>query len=196
MKRYKQAKRGTYKARTRKIYTYDICDGQDRDKRTRIHIPIRYDGYKRTIYVKIIHGKTRNNRAHTYVGMTNTINELFPEINAPHNARTYRGTAPTRKYAPPEYTRTRVKHTFSDTETHRDTRRVKCILLYTDGTIAHMGIFRRTRITRTSNTRIETEIYLHRNDRKLQVYEGIPPTKIHGMTPTEIRAHDVEIYYI
>ena len=165
MKRYKQAKRGAYKARTRKTYTYDICDGRDRDTRTQIHIPIRYDGYKRTIYVKVIHGKTRNNRARTYVGMTNAMNEIFPEINAPHNARTHRGTAPTRKYAPPEYTRTRVKHTFNEEEDeiHKDTRRVKCILLYTDGTIAHMGIFRRTRITYTDNYRICTETYLHRN---------------------------------
>lgn len=210
MKRYKQAKRGTYKARTRKTYTYEICDGRDRDTRTlfnkRIHIPATYDGYKHTEYIADVYKKERDNSTHTYISMTNAMNEIFPEINAPHNAHTQRGTAQYRKFIPqphnhisynrhvqrmPRYLRDGDKDTV-----HRDTRRVKCILLYKDGTIAHMGIFRRTRITRTSNTRIETEIYLHRNDRKLQVYEGIPPTKIYGMTPKEIKAHDVEMYYI
>ena len=88
MKKYNRDKRGTYNAHMKKMHTHEKCNA-----RPRIHIPIHYDGYNRIEYITIIHTKTRNNKAHTYIGMTNAMNELFPEINAPHTNKTHRGTA-------------------------------------------------------------------------------------------------------
>ena len=193
MKRYNREKRGTYNARINKHrHTGANCERRNRTKH--IHIHVKYDGYNKIEYVKVIHGKTRNNKARTYIDMKNTINELFPDINAPHNAHTYRGTATYHKYIPQATTYTRPE---PEPDTiNKDTRTVKCIIMNDNEDIIYIGKMRRTRtINYTKGT---IDIMLHRNKRTMQAYErAINPDRIiHSITVREIKAHDVEIYYI
>lgn len=194
MKKHIKARRTQYKSHLRRTkHTLDACDTSNTTSR-RIHIPIRYDGYARTEYVKVVYGKTRNTRTHTYISVTNTINEIFPEINAPHNAHTYRGTAPYRKFIPQE---TDYSPPAREPDTiHKDTRTVKCIIMNGDDEIIYIGMMRRTRTVNV--TRGTIDIMLHRNDREMDAYEiAIDPDRIiHGITVREIKAHGVEIYYI
>lgn len=191
MRQYNRYKRATNKLKTRKItQMHDKCDGRNRQ----IHIHIRYANYNRIEYVKVIHGKTRNNKAQTYVNMTNAMNEIFPEINAPHNKHTHRATAPYHKYIP-----TRTNYTAPEgmmdkyIYKYTDTRRVKCIIYNTKNEMIHYGIFRRTK---EINGRHIT-ITLHSSDRSIQVKPYIPMTnKIHGIELKEIYRHGVEIYRI
>lgn len=192
MKKYNRDKRGTYNARIKKINTHDTCDTQD--KRTRIHIHIHYDGYNHTEYVKIIYGKTRDTHAQTYVNITNAINDIFPEINEPHINHIYRATCEYHRYIPQEthYTRPEPE---PDT-INKDTHTVKCIIVNDNEDIVYIGMMRRTRTVNITQGTID--IILHRNKRTMQAYErAIDPDRIiHSMTVRDIKAHDVEIYYI
>lgn len=204
MQKYNRDKRATYNARIKNINAHDTYNAHD--KRTRIHINVHYDGYNHTQYVKIIYGKTRDTRAQTYVNTTNAINDIFPDINAPHNAHTHRANAPYHKFIPqphnhisynrhtqriPRYLRGEDKDTI-----HKDTRTVKCIIMNYDEEIVYIGMMRRTRTVNATQGTID--ITLHRNKRTMQAHErAIDPDRIiHSMTVREIKAHDVEIYYI
>lgn len=198
MKKHIKARRTQYKSHLRRAkHTLDTC-GTRNTTIGRIRIPIRYDGYARTEYVKVVYGKTRDTRTHTYISVTNTINEIFPEINAPHNAHTYRGTAPYRKYIPTQGARIRDNEYPHDTKPEpiqTDTRSVKCIIYNRDDEIIYIGMMRRTKTTYWSHPYIE--ITLHRNDRTMTAYPYIPLDKeIHGVPMAEIRAHGVELYHI
>lgn len=193
MKKYNRDKRGTYNARINKNRrtrgTYDAGD-----RRTRIHIPIRYANYNRIEYIPIICGKTRDTHAQQYVKITNIITDIFPEINAPHTAHIYRAIAPYHKYIPQETDYTRPE---PEPDTiHEDTRTVKCIIINDDEDVIYVGMMRRTRTVNV--TRGTIDIILHRNKRTMTAYErAIDPDRIiHSITVREIKAHDVEIYYI
>lgn len=193
MKKYNREKRNTYKAHNRK-HTHkngDDCGAPNSHKR--IHIPIRYDGYNHTNYCVIRYGNTHKHTARTYVAVTNIINEICPEINAPHTARTHLGTAPYHRfipqatdYMPPED----MMATY--TYTYHDTRTAKCIIFDADGTLIHYGIFRRT-IDIHDGT---ATITLHRGDRNIEVRPYIPATDtINGVPTREIRKH-AEMYHL
>jgi hypothetical protein len=192
MKKYNRDKRARSNARIRNIHTHDTCDAHDKYKRIRIHI--HYDGYNHTEYIPIIYGKTRNNKAQTYVNITNAINDIFPEINAPHTAHTYRATAPYHKFIlqETEYTRPEPE---PDT-IYEDTRTVKCIIMNDNEDIIYIGMMRRTRTVNRTQGKIN--IMLRKGKRTMQAYERAVDLDriIHTMTIREIKAHDVEIYYI
>ena len=192
MKKYNRDKRMINKSRVRRNkYTHDTCDGRNRP---RIHIPIRYANYNRIEYVPIIYGKTRDTHAQRYVKITNIITDIFPEINAPHNAHIYRATAPYHKYIPQE---TDYKRPEPEPDTiHEDTRTVKCIIINDNEDVIYIGKIRRTRTVNITKGTID--ITLHRNKRTMTAHErAIDPDRIiHSITVREIKAHDVEIYYI
>ena len=192
MKKYNRDKRARYNAQIKKINTHDTCDAHDKYKR--IHIQIHYDRYNRTEYVPIIYGKTRDTHAQTYVNITNAINDIFPEINKPHTAHVYRATCEYHKYIPQEtyYTRPEPE---PDT-INKDTRTVKCIIMNDNEDIIYIGKMRRTRTVNITQGTID--ITLHKGTRTMRAYErAISPDRIiHSITVREIKAHDVEIYYI
>ena len=189
MKKYNREKRGTYNARMKKMHTHEKCNA-----RPRIHIHIHYDGYNHTEYIPIIYTKTRDNKARTYVGMTNIIRDIFPSIDAPHTHHIHRATATYHKYIPQATTYTRPE---PEPDTiNKDTRTVKCIIMNDNEEIIYIGKMRRTRTV--NYTKGTIDIMLHRNKRTMQAYErAINPDRIiHSITVREIKAHDVEIYYI
>ena len=191
MQRYNKDKRAIYKTRIykKRIYKREACKAANTSR-------VRYDGYNRIEYMPIIYGKTRSNKQQSYVNMTNAINEIFPEINAPHNAHIYRGTAPYRKFivSPPEIPRTAPENMMSEhVRIHKNTKRAKCIIYNDEDKIIYIGIIRRTIETDEKHIKIT----LHRADRNIQVQPYIPRTdKIHGVTLNEIYRHNVEIYHI
>lgn len=192
MKKYNRDKRGTYNARINKHrHTGETCEASNRP---RIHIPVRYANYNRIEYIPIIYGKTRNTHAQRYVKITNIITDIFPEINAPHTKHIYRATAPYHKYIPQEtyYTRPEPE---PDT-IHKDTRTVKCIIMNDEDDVIYIGMMRRTRTVNITQGTID--ITLHRNKRTMTAYERAVDLDriIHSITIREIKAHDVEIYYI
>lgn len=192
MQKYNRDKRARYNARINKHkYTGENCGTSNRP---RIHIPIRYANYNRIEYVPIIYGKTRNNKAQRYVNITNAINDIFPEINKPHTAHIYRATATYHKYIPQEtyYTRPEPE---PDT-IHEDTRTVKCIIMNDNEDIIYIGMMRRTRTINITQGKIN--IMLRKGTRTMQAYERAVDLDriIHNITIREIKAHDVEIYYI
>lgn len=204
MKKYNRDKRARYNARIKNINTYETYNAHDKYKR--IHIPIRYANYNRIEYVPIIYGKTRDTHAQRYVNITNTINDIFPEINKPHTAHTYRANAPYHKFIPqphnhisysrriqyiPRYLRGEDKDTIV-----KDTHTVKCIILNDNEDVIYIGMMRRTRTVNRTQGRIY--ITLHKGTRTIQAYERAVDLDriIHSMTIREIKAHDVEIYYI
>lgn len=198
MKKYRQSKRGIYKAHTRKLYTHDTCGGRDIHKLIgkRIHITPTYDGYRHIEYMSDVYKKERNNRTRTHIGMTNVMRETFPEIDTPHTQKTYRGTAPARKYAPRQGTyKEPPKYTQHVSNTHKDRRTVKCIIYNRNDEIIYIGTMNRTRIVDMDRHTIH--ITLHRNKRTMDARECVPPTKkIHGVDIQDIRKHGVEIYRI
>lgn len=191
MKKYNREKRGTYNARIRNIRTHDTCETSIRP---RIHIQIRYANYNRIEYVPIIYGKTRNTHAQRYVNITNIINDIFPEINAPHTQHVYRATCEYHKYIPQEtdYTRPEPEPDTIITTTHT----TKCIIMNDNEDIIYIGMMRRTRTINITKGTID--ITLHKGTRTMKAYERAinPDTRIHNITIREIKAHDVEIYYI
>lgn len=193
MKKYNRDKRGVYNAHDRN-HTYIINEMRGTDNGPRIHINIRYGGYNKTEYIPIIYRKTRDNKAQTYVNITNAINDIFPEINTPHTAHLHRATAPYHKYIPQATHHTRPE---PEPDTIKsDTRTVKCIIMSDDDDIIYIGRVRRTRTVNITQGTIE--ITLHRGERTMTAYERAisPDMAIHGITVREIKAHDVEIYYI
>lgn len=201
MKKYNRDRRARYNAQDKNINTYARCDGYDTHKHMKIKIHVRYDGHAQTIYIPIIYGKTRDTRAQRYIGIQNTIRDIFPEIDAQHTQHIYRATAPYKKiipphrdgleYIPPLSTSQQIIKPY--TYTYHDTRRAKCIIFNAHDEIIYMGIFTRTIDIHGK----DVKIMLHRNDREAQVKTYIPlMDKIHGMTIEEIRKHDVEFYHI
>ena len=191
MKKYNRDKRGTYNARINKHRHTD----EKRERQSQaIRIHIHYDGYNRIEYIPIIYGKTRNNKAHTYVGMTNVIRDIFPSIDAQHTQHIYRATATYHKYIPQATTYTRL--VYEEEEINKDTRTVKCIIMNDNEDIIYIGMMRRTRTV--NYTKGTIDIMLHKGTRTMQAYErAINPDRIiHNITVREIKAHDVEIYYI
>lgn len=197
MKKYNRRKRGAYNAQARHIQINDACSDTHRAQRIRIRIEPHYDGYTQTTYIHSTLIRTRDTRTEQYINALNTINDIFPEINAPHNAHTYRATAPYRKH-PPEYIYREIPRYLRTSESdyiERDTRTVKCIIYNSDDAIIYIGLMRRTRV-RDKRTG-KTQITLHRNKRTLDAYDYIPPTtQIYNVSVAEIRAHSVEIYQI
>lgn len=192
MKKYNRDRRAKYNARIKNINTHETCGTHDRYKR--IHIPIRYANYNHIEYVPVIYGKTRNNKAHIYTSVTNAIRDIFPSIDAQHTQHTYRATAPYHKYIPQETHHTRPERE-PDT-IHEDTRTVKCIIMNDKEDIIYIGMMRRTRTVNITQGTID--IMLHKGTRTMQAYERAVDLDriIHSMTIREIKAHDVEIYYI
>lgn len=192
MKKYNRDKRARYNARIKNINTYGTYNAHNKHKR--IHIPIRYANYNRIEYVPIIYGKTRDTHAQRYVNITNAINDIFPEINKPHTSHTYRATATYHKFIPQETEYTRPE---PEPDTiHEDTRTVKCIIMNDNEDVIYIGMMRRTRTINRTQGRIY--ITLHKGTRTMQAYERAVDLDriIHSMTIREIKAHDVEIYYI
>ena len=191
MIKYNRDKRGTYNARINKHRrTGEICDRCDR-----IHTRIRYDGCDKIEYIPIIYGKARDTHERTYVSVTNVMNEIFPEINAPHNTHIYRATAPYRKFiiTQPAIPHTAPEHMMDEYRyTATRTGRVKCII-YSNDKIIYTGVLRRTIEIDGKDIRIT----LHKANRSIQVKPYIPMTdEIHGVPIREIYKHDVEIYKI
>lgn len=212
MKKYNRDKRARCKANTRTQvdamrdkHTQDTHDTHGEDRRTRIHITIRYDGYKQTQYDKEIIRVKRTSEAQRYVNITNTINDIFPEINAPHNKHIHRANCEYHKFIPPRtrksYTEERIpgeyEFTYLDTT---DTRTVKCIIFNSKDEIIYTGKLRRTIKTYIyggENGKPHAEITLHKGDRDLRVRPYIPlMDTIHGVSIEYIRAHGVELYHI
>ena len=195
MIKYNTRKRATYKINTRKMAHMkdEICDA--RNNIQRIHINVHYDTYNHTEYVPIIYRKTRNNKAQRYVNITNAINDIFPDINTPHTAHTYRATAPYKAFIPTTNTYLPPLSLLYKEETHtiykRD--RVKCIIYNDAQEIIHYGIF-----IRTIDINGKDIIYkLHRSNRCIEVKPFIPFTQtINGVDIHEIWRHNVEIYRI
>lgn len=195
MQRYNKDKRATYKQHARKIKIYDTCDAYDGQHNIqRIHINIRYDTYNKNKYIADVYRKTRDTRAQTYVNITNAINDIFPSINAPHNAHTHRAICEYHKFIPQE-----TYYTQPDGEPdtiHKDTRTVKCIIMNDEDDVIYIGMMRRTRTV--NHTQGTIDITLHRGTRTMQAYERAVDLDriIHGVKIKDIKAHDVEIYYI
>lgn len=193
MKKYNRYKRGTYNARINKHrYTHEKRERRNRSKR--IHIHIHYDGYNKIEYIPIIYTKTRDNKARTYVGITNIIRDIFPSIDAQHTQRIHRATATYHKYIPQA---THYTRPIDEEDTiNKDTRTVKCIIMNDNEEIIYIGRIRRTRTV--NYTKGTIDIMLHRNKRTMKAHErAINPDRIiHSITVREIKAHDVEIYYI
>ena len=189
MKKYNRDKRASYNARNKKINTHETYNAHNKYKR--IHIQIRYANYNHIEYVPVIYGKTRNNKAQTYVNITNVINDIFPEINKPHTAHTYRATAEYHRYIPQETDYTRPE--YDDTRTTYRRERVKCIIYNDKQEIIHYGIFIRTIEINDKNATYK----LHRSNRYIEVKPFIPFTQtINGVDIHEIWRHNVEIYRI
>ena len=204
MKKYNTRKRGTYKAHTRKIKIYEKRDTRNKAQRIKIHI--HYDGYNDTRYDgHIIPQPPRNNETQRYINITNTINDIFPNINAPHNAHTQRANASYHKFIPqphnhisysrriqyiPRYLRGDDKDTIV-----KDTRTVKCIILNDDDKVLYIGKIRRTRTV--NRTRGTIDIILHKGEEEYEAQERAVNQDmiIHGMTIRKIRTYGVEIYY-
>lgn len=191
MKKYNRDKRNTHKINTHNIKIDDTCNSNNS-----IHIQIRYDTYRHTEYMPVIYHKTRNDKAQRYVKITNTINDIFPDINAPHNAHTHRAIAPYKAFIPTARTYLPPIQEEEYTKPIKDTRTVKCIIMNSKEEMIYVGFMRRTRIVDAHNGTID--ITLHRNKRTMKAYErAVDPDRIiHGLTIREIRRHDVEIYYI
>lgn len=192
MIKYNTRKRATYKINTRKMahMNNEICDAQNNIQR--IHIQVKYDTYNHTQYVPIIYGKTRNNKAQKYVNITNAINDIFPDINAPHTAHIYRATAPYKAFIPTETTYTRPRYK-EEPHTIYKRERVKCIIYNDAQEIIHYGIFIRTIDIQDGDITYK----LHRSDRCIEVKPFIPFTQtINGVDIHEIWRHNVEIYKI
>lgn len=191
MKRYNRDKRAIYKQRTRNTQTHDTCDGRDRAKR--IHIKVRYANYNRIEYIPVIYRRTRNNKEQTYVNIVNTINDIFPQINAPHTRHIYRANAEYKKFIPPHTDYTAPEHMMDEyTRSYTRIERVKCII-YNNDEMIHAGVFKRTITTDGEHI----QITLHRANRSIEVRPYIPHADtIHGVTIREIYEHDVEIYKI
>ena len=199
MKKYNKDKRAAYKAHTRKnTYTYDGCGAYPHK---RIHIRIRYDGYKRTQYDNGVRVYIRKNDAQRYVNIVNAINDIFPAINAPHTQHTHRAIAPYKRvilteptipYAPPSD----LNNTHS---TYEDTRTAKCIIFNDKDEMIHYGWIRRTiHIDRYSKHHSEVHITLYKGNRSIDVRPYIPAAmkEIHGIPIQEIRKNGVEFYHI
>lgn len=190
MKKYNRDKRAKYNARMKNINTHDTFNTHDKYKR--IHINVHYDRYNHTEYIPIIYKKTRNNKAQTYVNITNAINDIFPEINEPHTKHIYRANAPYRKFIPQEINYTRQKCE-EETRTIYRRERVKCIIYNNEHKMIHYGIFIRT----ISINGKEITYELHRANRHIEVKPFIPFTQtINGVGIKEIWRHNVEIYHI
>ena len=197
MKKYNRDKRATYNAHARKINTHDSYDAHDaHDRYNRIHIDIRYDGQARTTYTQPILRSTHSAKraqVQKYVGIPNAVNDIFPEINAPHNAHIYRGTAPYKRFIAQETDYTRPID--MDDYTHTNTKRVKCVIFNAQDKMIYYGVFTRTRAVNYRTH--ETHITLHRADRSIEVRAYIPTTdKIHGVDIKEIYRHGIELYHI
>lgn len=198
MKRYNRDKRGTYNARTRKINIHEVCDTHEYDIYKHIHIKPHYDGYSDIRYDTPVIRPPRTNKTHIYIGIHNAIRDIFPHIDAPHTQHIYRGTAPTHKI-PPEYTRREIpRYMMNEDKEHinKDTRTVKCIIMNDKDEVIYIGNIRRTR--EVNYTRGTIHITLHKGERTINAHERAidPNMKIHGITVSDIKAHDVEIYYI
>ena len=205
MKKYNRDKRARCKANTRTQadamrdkHTQDKHDTHD----THIHVAIKYDGYNHTQYDKPIVRHTRKSNAQRYVGMTNAINDIFPDINAPHNAHTHRANCEYHKFIPTTATppRTAPEDLNNRISTYSDTRTVKCIIFNARDEIIYIGTLRRTIYIKRYSKYTELNdviITLHRGDRNIQVSAYIPLVDtIHGVSIHEIRAHGVELYHI
>lgn len=189
MKKYNRDKRATYNARVNKHR--HINDKRDKQNRQRIHIPIRYANYNRIEYIPIIYGKTRDNKAQTYVNIHNAIRDIFPSIDKPHTQHIHRATAEYHKYIPQETDYTRPE--YDDTYTIYRRERVKCIIYNDKQEIIHYGIFTRTIEINDKDTTYK----LHRSNRCIEVKPFIPFTQtINGIDIHEIWRHNVEIYRI
>ena len=200
MKKYNRERRNTRNARAHaQSRTYEKYDERDgRDRYARIQITPRYDTHNRDGYIADVYRRTRDTHAQEYVGMTNAMREIFPEMDT-HTEHVYRGTAPYKQHilTPPDTPYTPPREQIDVTD---DLARVKCVI-FKDDEIIHMGVFIRTRTTITkytvSRTETHTVIKLHRGDRSIEVRAYIPPTPtIHGLTLSEIRKHGVELYHI
>lgn len=199
MKKYNREKRATYKQHTRNIKIYDSCDEYDgRNNTQHIHIHIRYDGYKRIKYDKGIFTRKTQSKAQRYVNITNAINDIFPEINAPHNAHTYRANCEYHTFIPQATDYTAPEDLNNIHSTYEDTRTAKCVIFNTQDEIIHYGWIRRTiHIDRYGKHHADVNITLHKGDRDFKVHTYIPRTDtIKGISIQELRKNNVELYHI
>lgn len=191
MRRYNKDKRATRKAHIQaQGVTHEAHEAQDIF--AHIHIDERYDGYKQTIYIAEFE-RTRDTHAKRYVEMTNIINEILPEINAPHTDKTYLATSPytiRTLYGEHKYTE---PHAYGDdTKPIIQMKRAKCIIYNRQGEFIHADTF----IRRIKLYRDELEITLHRGQRQIHVYPYAPTDGLHGYSIQELRRRGVEFYMI
>ena len=122
----------------------------------------------------------------------NAINDIFPDINAPHTQHIYMPTGTYKKFIvqPADIPRTRPE---ADTHSrYTDTKRTKCMIYNAQGKFIYAGIFRRT----IDIDGDELRITLHRADRQVQVYPYVPIDGKCGYTVEELRKHGIEFYHI
>lgn len=197
MKKYNRERRATYNAHVRKINTHDTCDGHDtHDTYKQVHVHMRYDGQKRTVYTPTLFKRTSTARIQKrkHVDIPNAINDIFPDINAPDNAHIYTGTAPYKQFIPQETHYTRPIDA-DEEHIHTSTKRAKCVIYNRKDEIIYCGIFNRTRTIDYATHEAHTT--LHRADRSIEVYPYIPTTDtIYGMDIKEVYKYDVEFYHI
>lgn len=202
MKKYNTRKRAIYKQQLHAHEMHDAHEAYDLYKY--IHISIRYDGYKHTEYIAEYYRQTHRRNARMYINMMNAINDIFPDIYAPHNAHIYNANAPYRQCIPSPDTGVRITAPRTHTrqrrrtetrqriaqDTHiKDKRKVKCIIFSHDKPIYACKIIRTIEI---HNGEIRT--YLHKKSARIRVYPYIVQGTCKGYTDEQIRAHDVEIY--
>ena len=199
MRRYNKDKRATYKQYTRKIKIYDTRDGCDgRNNMQHIHISIRYDGQRHTQYDKGVFIHKTQSKAQKYVNITNAINDTFPDINAPHNAHTYRANCEYHTFIP-QHTDYRAPEDLNNAHsTYEDTRTAKCVIFNAHDKVIYYGWMRRTiHIDRYGKHHADVKITLHKGDRNFEVHTYIPLTDtIKGVSIQELRKNDVELYHI
>lgn len=192
MKKYNRDKRAKYNAQNKNMQMHDTRNAQNTCKTSRIHIHVKYDGYNKTIYIPVVYGKTRDTRVRTYIGMTNAIRQIFPELDRAHTQPTRRANAPYKRFIPPRTDYARPKEEEAPEIYRRE--RVKCIIYNEDGDkMIHYGTFIRTIHIKHG----DATYMLHRNDRSLQVFPHIPfGDTINGVDIHDIWEHKVEIYKI
>ena len=190
MKKYNKEKRAGYKAyiHTHAYHKHDTHDAYNPYKY--IHISPRYDTYNSTTYI-VEFARSRDTHAQQYIAITNAINDIFPDINAPHNAHTYAGVAPYRKYIIGDTNIQRPRQ-LETPSTYTDTKRAKCMVYNKRGEFIYAGHIRRT-IEIYDDT---VTVTLHMADRHMRVYPYMPTEGRCGFTVEDLRKYGVEFYHI
>ena len=184
MKKYNREKRASYKT-----HKYTRTNTQREGYKPQIHA--RYDGYKRTEYI-VEYARTSDRHAQEYVRSVNAINEIFPDINAPHNAQTHLANAPYKQFIAQEPSVPYTRPAEEERSIYTDTRRAKCVIYNEQGKLIYFGIIRRTIEIHDDDIRIT----LHKGDRQMQAYTYAPAEDVYGYTVKQLHERNIEFYHI